>query len=325
MSKRGKFATLRGNTERETLSRVVVAVHGRSCLHRRAEPWRDRTSQLKRSKMTSFHWPPVFRYVALISFAVFPLIGKANAQSSTCIVNASASSSSVSNSSSTSAQFKVVGDLMEADRLLSASAADGIGSSRYGDERSGGPFRRMANYLEDHIALDLGAGFNAPIGNDIPYITWGGNFTIGGGVHVNKRATLLVEYQFIGDKLPGGLIAEAGTQGGHAHIWSFTLDPVIDLFPERANSLYLTGGGGFYRKVTSFTEPGEYQNYVVGHFSSNQGGASFGFGVTHKMRWETNMRVFAEARYLFLNTPPITATNGLGTTGLIPVTIGVRW
>ena len=88
--------------------------------------------------------------------------------------------------------------------------------------------------------------------------------------------TLLAEYQFIGEKLPGGLIAEAGTQGCHAHIWSFTLDPVIDLFPERANSLYLTGGGWFYRKVAIFTEPGEYQNYAVGHFSSNQGGASFG-------------------------------------------------
>ena len=40
--------------------------------------------------------------------------------------------------------------------------------------------------------------------------------------------------------------------------------------------------------------------------------------------WETNVRAFAEARYLFLNTPRITAINGLGTTELIPVTIGVR-
>jgi hypothetical protein len=42
------------------------------------------------------------------------------------------------------------------------------------------------------------------------------------------------------------------------------------------------------------------------------------------MRWEINVRVFAEARYLFLNTPS-NATNGLGATELIPVTIGVRW
>jgi hypothetical protein len=208
--------------------------------------------------------------------------------------------------------------------LPTEPTAEGVGSTRYGDERSD-PFHRVTNYIGDHITLDLGTGFNAPIGNDIPYITRGGNFTIGGGVHLNKRSTILAEYQFIGDKLPGGLIADAGTQGGHAHIWSLTLNPVIDLFPERADSIYITGGGGFYRKVTSFTESGRYQNYVVGHFSSNQAGASFGVGITHKMRWETNMRVFAEARYLFLNTPPVTATNGLGTTELIPVTIGVRW
>lgn len=215
-------------------------------------------------------------------------------------------------------------DALNKDLSEGAEPGSSIGSTRY-DGSGAGPFRKVTGYLGDHIALDLGAGFNAPIGNDIPYITWGGNFTVGGGVHLNKRATILAEYQFIGDKLPGGLIADAGTEGGHAHIWSFTLNPVIDLFPKRANSLYLTGGGGFYRKVTSFTEPGEYQNYVVGHFSSNQGGESFGLGITHKMRWETDTRVFFEARYMFLNTPPITATNGLGTTELLPVTIGVRW
>ena len=218
----------------------------------------------------------------------------------------------------------LLSDILNQEMLPPISAGDGGATSRSDSDRFN-PFRRVWSYIGDHIALDLGAGFNAPLGNDIPYITWGGNFTIGGGVHLNKRLTLLAEYQFISDKLPGSLIANAGTEGGHAHIWSFTLDPVIDLFPSRRNSIYLTGGGGFYRKVTSFTDPSGYQNYVVGHFSSNQGGASFGLGVTHELRWESGTRVFAESRYLFLDTPPITETNGLGTTELIPVTIGVRW
>jgi hypothetical protein len=174
------------------------------------------------------------------------------------------------------------------------------------------------------MSAEAGAGFNAPIGDDIPYITWGGNFTLGGGFHLSKRFTILAEYQFIGDKLPGALIAEAGTQSGYAHIWSLTLDPVIDLFPKRANSVYVTGGG-FSRKLSSFTDQGEYSNEVVGHFSSNQGGVSCGIGLTHRLRWEENMRIFAEARYLFLDTPAITQMNGLGTTELFPVTIGVRW
>jgi hypothetical protein len=37
------------------------------------------------------------------------------------------------------------------------------------------------------------------------------------------------------------------------------------------------------------------------------------------------MKLFAEARYLFIKTPPITTTDGLGTTELIPVTMGLRW
>ncbi len=36
-------------------------------------------------------------------------------------------------------------------------------------------------------------------------------------------------------------------------------------------------------------------------------------------------QLFAEARYLYVHTPPISQNNGLGTTELIPVTVGVRF
>lgn len=194
-------------------------------------------------------------------------------------------------------------------------------------------------------ALEFGGGFNAP--TDKNYITWGGNFTVGGGVNFNKRFALLAEYQFIDDKLPGKLIAETGANGGHAHIWSLTLDPVISLFPKSSNDLYVTGGGGFYRKVTSFTNPGYAQyctyfycgitvvNQVVGHFSSNQGGWNIGGGYQHRMGGmygDSKMKLFAEVRYLDVLTPAVTTQpNGLGTTTvgadtkLIPVTFGIRW
>jgi hypothetical protein len=211
-----------------------------------------------------------------------------------------------------------------ATALSSEPTADESSMDRSNGSTGQGLFHNLKALLHN-MSAEAGAGFNAPIGDDIPYITWGANFTLGGGFHASKRYTVLAEYQFIGDKLPGALIAEAGTQGGYAHIWSLTLDPVIDLFPERANSVYVTGGGGFYRKVTSFTDPGEYQSEVVSHFSSNQGGVSFGMGLTHRLRWEDSMQFFAETRYLFLKTPPITQSNGLGTTELLPVTIGFRW
>ncbi len=197
------------------------------------------------------------------------------------------------------------------------------------------------------LAFEAGGGANGPVGNDSNYITWGGNFTGGGGLRFSKHFALLAEYQFIDDKLPGKVIAETGASGGNAHIWSLTLDPVIDLFPKSANSLYVTGGGGFYRKVTNFTDPEEteycdyyycepgVQNQVVGHFSSNQGGFNVGGGFTHRVGGvygDSQMKLFAEVRYLDVMTPASAiAPNGLGTatvgagTRLIPITLGVRW
>ena len=220
---------------------------------------------------------------------------------------------------------------------VSASATAPAMGSEYGGVVRTSDWKQ---YLAHNLSLELGAGFNAPIGNDTPYITWGGNLTVGGGLHLNKHISLLAEYQFLDNKLPGSFIAAVGNQNSilldsaNAHIWSFTLDPVIDLFPKRLNSVYVTGGGGFYRKVTSFNAPAccDYYGYAVdvlaGHFSSNQGGANLGFGLTHRIAGpygDGRTTLYAEARYLFLNTPAINQTNGLGTTELIPVTFGVRW
>ena len=199
--------------------------------------------------------------------------------------------------------------------------------------------------MASKYALELGGGFNAPL--DKNYITWGGQFTLGGGINFSKRFALLAEYQFIDDKLPGALIAETGANGGHAHIWSLTLDPVVSLFPKSSNDVYITGGGGFYRKVTSFTDPttgGVLRllllriatvNAVVGHFSSNQGGFNIGGGYQHRMGGmyqDSKMKLFVEARYLDVLTPAVTTQpNGLGTTTvppdtkLIPISVGIRW
>ena len=239
---------------------------------------------------------------------------------------------------SSSSSYQFLADDMNAAASEPAGAAgqyDNKGSHHHG-------------YLH-HLAFEAGGGFNGPTSgpSDSAAITWGGNFTVGGGFHLDKYVSVLAEYQFIDDKLPGFLIAESGASGGNAHIWSFTLDPVIDLIPGKHNTVYVTGGGGFYRKVTSFTdpEPAEYctyyycgivyQNTVVGHFSSNQGGWNVGGGYAHKMGGQYGdgkTQIFAEARFLWVNTPAVTTEpNSLGTTTvaadtkLIPVTFGVRF
>ncbi len=243
--------------------------------------------------------------------------------------------------SSSSLQFVADDDLGGATALRTAAAA--LGSGAGGGQQERGWKHGLAN----SFALEFGGGFNAPTSDSSPYITWGGNFTGGAGLHFSKVFSLLAEYQFMDDKLPGALIAETGANGGHAHIWSLGLEPVVDLFPKSRNSIYVTGGGGFYRKVTSFTDPEEAEyceyyycgitteNVVVGHFSSNQGGWNVGAGFTRRIGGTYNdskMRLFAEARYLDVNTPAVESSpNGLGTTTVaagtkvIPVSLGVRW
>jgi hypothetical protein len=198
--------------------------------------------------------------------------------------------------------------------------------------------------IMQRLTWEAGGGFNAPIGNDHPFITWGGNFTLGAGVRFSRRVSALLEYQFMSNKLPGAFIGavntgcgDCGITGGNAHFNSITGSPVIDLTPHMSNGAYLVGGWGWYHKSTNFSSPQEvfspyygyyYENVTVASFTSSQWGGNGGLGIYHRfggMYGEGKSMIFAEARYTFIHTPPITATNGLGTTELIPATFGFRF
>ncbi len=230
----------------------------------------------------------------------------------------------------------------EAGLPAAPAAGAGAGGRQYdADTHHGG------GGMLHHLTFEADGGFNGPLGNSDSYITWGGQFGVGGGYQITDHVAMMVNYQFIDDKLPGALIAETGATGGNAHIWSLTLNPIIDLAPKRSNDIYISGGGGFYRKVTNFTNPElteycdyfycqqGYTNAVIGHFSSNQGGFNIGGGFQHRVGGVMNdgrMKLFAEVKYLDVLTPASAiAPNGLGTatvgsgTKLIPVTFGVRW
>ena len=201
--------------------------------------------------------------------------------------------------------------------------------------------------IKDHLTFEVGGGFSAPTSDSSPYIGWGYGLTVGGGYKFNQNLSLMLEYQFMRNGLPGNIVAQAGATDGYDHIWGFSLEPVFDITPKSGIDVYALGGGGFYRKVTNFTDPQQQQfcyyfycgvgttNVVVGHFSSNQGGFNIGGGIAHRFAgWngDGKLKVFAEARYLDVLSPAVTTQpNGLGTTTvgkdtkLIPVTFGVRW
>ena len=281
---------------------------------------------------------PLLRHASLLLTAVFLAVGAASAQSSP---SHDSSSTPSFNESSSSAALPLAEDASGEGAAL--PAAPGASAAGAGQERGGYRSRNLFS----HLTYEAGGGANGPTSDSSPYITWGGNFTVGAGYRFNPYLSMMAEYQFIDDKLPGAIIAETGSNGGHAHIWSLTLDPVVDLLPKSTNSVYVTGGGGFYRKVTSFTDPQQtyYCDYfycypgvvnaVVGHFSSNQGGWSIGGGFTHRlggMYGDGKAKLFAEVRYLDVLTPAVTTSaNGLPVTSVgadtkvIPITLGVRF
>ncbi|WP_161557422.1 outer membrane beta-barrel protein [Acidisarcina polymorpha] len=202
---------------------------------------------------------------------------------------------------------------------------------------AGGQYGGQSTYPDyhgrwSHLAIEGGGGFTAPLGNSSGDLTYGWNFRGGLGWNFSKRFALLGEYEFDRNKIPAAILQQVGEPGGNVHTWSLTLDPVWNYKTSGRVGGYVTGGGGFYRKLTSFTEPALAQgvycdffycypyyyttNVTVSHYSSNQGGLNIGTGLTFG-RWE-NAKFFAEARYEWLATPG-------RNTQIIPVTFGLRW
>jgi hypothetical protein len=210
-------------------------------------------------------------------------------------------------------------------------------TAQYGQTNSGYPAYESK---WTKVAFEGGGGFNAPVSDATTFSTYGGNITLGAGWNFNKLIGALIEYQFIDNKIPGATLASVGAPGGYTRVWSFTIDPIVNLPTKGAFGGYFTGGGGFYRKVTTFTTPVpvlycDYfgycfigtENAVIGHFSSNQGGMNIGGGVTWKAFGpDKRAKLFAEARYLWVDSPSGSATQqGTGTFTTIPVTFGIRW
>jgi hypothetical protein len=199
---------------------------------------------------------------------------------------------------------------------------------------------RSTNSLVDHLAIELGAGFNVPSGNTTTWQNVGYSINLGGGWNFNKHFGVLAEYSFNRSNIPINTLTNIGEPQGNVHVWSLTLDPIIYLKTSGHVGTYVTGGGGFYRKLTSFTQPvyvgdycdyfygcyPQYQNVTLSHFSSNQGGVNIGAGLTFKPNTDSRGKFYAEARYVWVNSP--TSSNsalGTGTVNMFPITLGFRW
>jgi hypothetical protein len=184
-----------------------------------------------------------------------------------------------------------------------------------------------------HFAFDVGAGFTSPVGNTGRYTDEGWNVGAGFGMNFSPYVGAMIDLDYNTMGINSTTLASFGAPGGGLHVFSATLDPIVHLTPKRHIDIYVTGGGGLYRREQDFTAPtvsiasgfnpffGFYSAAVPGTLvlaSSSvvkpgiDAGAGFAFG----NKWHG--KFFAEAKYnrIFM---------GQYHTDYIPVTFGFRW
>jgi hypothetical protein len=284
---------------------------------------------------------------------------------------APASPASVSSSSSASSS-----DAMAAD---SDAALD---SSQPPPRRYGRPnFSNKTSNSDGSAKYEFLGGFGVPlpVGDTHIYETPSWGLQVGGGRNFNKNLGVILQFDYDHFGLQAAtinnqtyiynypnyegsnctsMLAQEGYciigLDGNNHVWSFTLNPAYTLRTQGFWAAYAVVGGGFYHKVTNFTQPATEEQCgtygcgyfsvtsTLGHYTSNAGGVNGGFGVTRKFSQSSNARFYVEARYvLVLNQPrngvtaanvstaPASATNlypaNSHRTTYIPIKLGIRF
>ncbi len=190
-------------------------------------------------------------------------------------------------------------------------------------------------------AFVAGVGFTTAVGNTYHYLDTSYDYQVGAGRNFNKNFSLMFQFDwdnfgFNGRTLvseqnlnnfyfyefcnanPGNAACANGpltAVDGNSHIWSFSLNPVYNIYTREGLGAYIVGGVGFYHKVANFTTPEvgeEYDPYTGGideyeanatfdHYTSNAPGFNGGFGLTFKPSRFSSQRLYAEARYVFVD------------------------
>jgi hypothetical protein len=210
-----------------------------------------------------------------------------------------------------------------------------------------------------------GGGFGLSSGGTHNYLSaagWG--LQLGGGRNFNKKfaVNLQFDYDHFGFQTAtlNNLIAiyngenvqaDIPQLGGTSHVWSFTVDPKYTFFDSDKYGAYVVVGAGFYHKTANFTTPEtseecdefgdcfQFQaNQTIDKYTSNAPGFNAGIGMTYKFSRFASQRVYAEARYVYVDNQPRAFSfgdaNGNGfnvfpqnsaKTTYIPVKFGIRF
>ncbi len=215
-------------------------------------------------------------------------------------------------------------------------------------------------------AFIAGVGFTQPLGNTYHYLNPSYSFQVGAGRNFNKNFSIIAQFDWDNFGFNGRTLgnesaiyfndtdADTGVDGS-SHIWSFSLNPVYNIYSRDTFGAYVVAGVGFYHKVATFTIPqeelgygnfGELEEFEVNaafaHFTSNAPGFNGGIGFTYKPSRFSSQRLYGEVRYVFVDnsqrqgitvanesTTTYTGTNGYpansNRTTYIPVKFGIRF
>lgn len=185
-----------------------------------------------------------------------------------------------------------------------------------------------------HLTGQFGGGFTTGIGRTGTYLDTGWNITAGLGWNFNQYVGVLVDVSDSHLGINSTTLSNIGVPGGNVNLFTATLDPIIHLMPRNHVDVYVTGGGGLFRRNQEFTAPSAATVYgfnpffgfypavvpsttILSSYSVNKPGVDVGIGIAIGTKWHG--KLFAEARYdrMFYNS--------YFHTDYLPVTFGYRW
>ncbi|SRR6266567_2380814 len=201
-----------------------------------------------------------------------------------------------------------------------------------------GPTRKVKVKEYKNWTFNAGGGASLTNGTTRTFVRGGGG-VVAAGVARNYSKYFGFRLDFQWDNLPlrNSALALAQAPGATSHVYSFMLDPILNVHVTKSWGGYLLAGPSYFHrsgKLDSSTAiPGSacdtFFNWwgtcfagslpLNGKFlssSQNEFGENFGGGITHNIR--PNMEIYAEFRYLHGKHTGIT-------TDLRPITVGVRW
>lgn len=243
----------------------------------------------------------------------------------------------------------------------------GANAMQYGQRRRyGAPRYRGGNTNADgseKYSAYVGGGFEIPAGSNSDYLKTSWGLQVGAGRNLNKNFGVNLEFDYDHFGMTGQTIANQSYRyfgdatnpyglDANSHIWSFSVQPTYQIYSGPGLGVFLTAGVGFYHKVANFTLPEteeesdgfaiyEFQaNENVDHYTSNAPGFDGGVGLTYKFSRFSNERLYAEARYVYVDnkfrsgdTNDTAATysgnnffpENSNTTSYLPIKFGIRF